>query len=161
MFSTQIMASFFVSANTPKSQSDFSRSMNLKRILFVASLLLVAGTTQAAVVVSGGLVAGPNAISTTDCALLASPVSVTLSTGNIGAYQCNALSANIVLAVASTSGKNKVFSVSSEGGAITAAEIRSSPTAADLELSAASSVGGGVTTEQAQSNNGGNTSVDR
>ena len=155
------MVPFWLALAPPISQSDFSRSMNLKKILFVSSLLIVSGSAQAAALSPGSLVAGANAISTSDCVLLASPVSVTLSTGNIGAYQCSALSANIGLAVASTSGKNKVFSISSAGGAITATEGRSSPTTSDLELAAASLAGGLVTTEQAQTTNVGGTSADR
>ena len=158
MFSTQGMVSSLLALAPPKSQSDFSRSMKLKKILFVSSLLIVSGSAQAAALSPGSLVAGANAISTSDCVLLASPVSITLSTGNIGAYQCSALSANIGLAIASTSGKNKVFSISSAGGAITATEGRSSPTTSDLELAASSSAGDAVQAQTSNTNNGGDTS---
>ena len=135
----------------------------MKIFLFVSSLLFVAGAAQADVIAisPGALAAGPNAISTTDCTLLASAVSITLSTGNIGAYNCNTTSSAIGMAVASTSGKNKVFSVSSEGGAITALEGRFVPGAAELQAAAAISAGVVQQAEQAQTSNGGNTEAIR
>ena len=127
--------------------------MRLKKILIVSSLLVVAGAAEAVVAVPG-LVSGANTVTTSACALLASDVSITLSTGNIGAYQCSTTTANIGLAVASTSGKNKIFSVSSAGGAITTTESRASPGTSDLDSAASSSTGETVTV-QSQTNNTG------
>ena len=127
--------------------------MRLKKILIVSSLLVVAGAAEAVVAVPG-LVSGANTVTTSACALLASDVSITLSTGNIGAYQCSTTTANIGLAVASTSGKNKIFSVSSAGGAITTTESRASPGTSDLDSAASSSTGETVTVQSQTNNNG-------
>ena len=127
--------------------------MRLKKILIVSSLLIVAGAAEAVVAVPG-LVSGANTVTTSACTLLASDVSITLSTGNIGAYQCSTTTANIGLAVASTSGKNKIFSVSSAGGAITTTVSIASPGTSDLDSAASSSTGETVTVQSQTNNNG-------
>ena len=125
----------------------------MKKILIACSLLVGVSAANAVAPSGGSLVAGANAVSTTDCALLASAVSITLSTGNVGAYQCSASTANIGLAVASTTGKNKIFSVGSSGGAITTTETRASPSLSELDSAASTSSGdavsGQTSTEQA------------
>ena len=133
----------------------------MKKILFVCSLLAAVGAAEAAVTSSGTLVAGANTVSATACTLLASDVSVTLSTGNIGAYQCSTNTANIGVAVASTAGKNNVYSLGSTGGAITITPTRASPVTTDLDSAASSSAGDTLTVQTQTTNTGGDTSAYR
>lgn len=98
----------------------------MKKILFVAALMMT-GAVHAA---GGNLAEGPNSVTDTNCTLLntGASVKITLSTGNVGAYDCNTTSASIGVAVASKTGKNKVFSVGSAGGSITENPLGAAPT---------------------------------
>ncbi len=112
----------------------------MKKILFASSLLALAGAVPSmASAATGGFAAGANAVDTTACALLSAPVSITLSTGNIGGYDCNTSAANIGVAVGSTSGKNKIFSIGSSGGALTTTTTSAAPGSSDA-VTAASAV---------------------
>jgi hypothetical protein len=106
----------------------------MKKILFASSLLVASGISTAGT----AFPAAGTAITATDCALLSADASVkiTLSTGNIGAYTCNATTASIGVAVASTTGKNKVFAVGSAGGAIITTTTTNAPVAGDVASAA-------------------------
>ena len=85
----------------------------MKKVLIAASLLAIGGAANASTITSGA------DITSTDCALLASTVKITMSTGNVGSYDCSATTANIGVAIGNTSGKFKVFSIGSNGGSLT------------------------------------------
>ncbi len=106
----------------------------MKKILFATSLMAVVGTSAAAT--GGTLNSGANDVSTSACTLLASAVKITLSNGNVGGYDCSATSANIGVAVASTTGKNKIFSIGSSGGALSTTTTASAPDAAGCQTQA-------------------------
>ena len=106
----------------------------MKKILFATSLLAVTGAVSAATLASGA-----NSVATTGCSLLASAVSITLSNGNVGGYICNSTTANIGVGVASTTGKNKVFSIGSSGGALVTTTTAAAPVATDAEAAASTS----------------------
>ena len=72
----------------------------MKKILFATSLLAVAATSDA-----GTMGSGANAVTSAACTLLASDVSITLSTGNVGGYTCDTVTADIGIAVGSTAGE--------------------------------------------------------
>ncbi|HEY6896836.1 MAG TPA: hypothetical protein VI279_06210 [Rhodocyclaceae bacterium] len=73
--------------------------------------------------------------SNTTCVLLnqTDSVRVNLSTGNIGAFDCNATSVSIGVGVANTTGKNKIYSASSSGGGVSEASQASTPAISDVE----------------------------
>ena len=106
----------------------------MKKILFATSLLAVTAAADAATMGSGA-----NAISSAACTLLSSAVSITLSTGNVGGYFCNTSTANIGVGVASSAGKNKVFSIGSSGGALVTTTTAAAPAATDAEAAASTS----------------------
>ncbi len=109
--------------------------MKMKKIILASSVVAAAGVSMHA----DATTIGTAPIAQAACALLNSDASVkiTLSTGNIGSYDCNTSTANIGVAVASTTGKNKVFSLSSSGGQITTGTTgTSAPTTADTEAAA-------------------------
>lgn len=87
----------------------------MKKIILASALVASAGMTYAA---GGALSAGSNSVTTSNCALLSGDVKITLSTGNVGYYDCNTTSSSIGLAVSNSSGKNKVYSLGSAGGKI-------------------------------------------
>ena len=100
----------------------------MKKMLITVFLSLMAVAASAAAV---ALSAGPNSVTTTTCSLLIDDVKVILSVGNVGAYECNASTANIGVAVGSTSsGSNKIFSLSSAAGS--QIEVNTSASAAVL-----------------------------
>lgn len=81
----------------------------------------------AGLLVSGLANAAPTTIATTaitpaECAALqaGASVKITLSSSNIGAYDCTATGAAIGVAVGNTAGKGITYSTGSGGGAITA-----------------------------------------
>jgi len=106
----------------------------MKKILFATSLLAVAGAVNA-----GTLNSGANPVTTSDCTLLSAAVSITLSNGNVGGYICNGTTANIGVGVGSTTGKNKVFSIGSSGGALVTTTLAAAPVATDAEAAASTS----------------------
>ena len=90
----------------------------MKKIL-LASILLAIGTSAFAASSPVALSAGSNTVATTGgCELLSAPVTATLSASNIGNVSCDDTTANIGVAVSNTSGKFKIYSLSSAGGAI-------------------------------------------
>ena len=105
----------------------------MKKIIFASSLLAISGVAAAA-----GTAISTAAITSGGCSLLSADASVkiTLSTGNIGAYDCNTTTASIGVAVGSTTGKNKVFAVGSAGGAITTTTTAAAPAAGDVASAA-------------------------
>ena len=107
----------------------------MKKILFASSLLALAASTAGAATMGSGA----NAVTTAACTLLSSAVSITLSTGNVGGYFCNTSTANIGVGVASSAGKNKVFSIGSSGGALTTTTTAAAPAATDAEAAASTS----------------------
>ena len=106
----------------------------MKKILFATSLLAVAATADA-----GTMGSGANAVTSAACTLLASDVSITLSNGNVGGYTCNTSTANIGVAVASTAGKNKIFSIGSSGGALLTTTTAAAPAATDADTASSTS----------------------
>ena len=106
----------------------------MKKILFATSLLAVAAAADAAT-----LATGANAVTSAACTLLASDVSITLSSGNVGGYTCNTSTANIGVAVASTAGKNKIFSIGSSGGALVTTTMSVAPQATDAAAASSTS----------------------
>ena len=109
----------------------------MKKILFATSLLAVAAAADAAT-----LATGANAVTSAACTLLASDVSITLSNGNVGGYTCNTSTANIGVAVASTAGKNKIFSIGSSGGALVTHTTNVAPIAELAEANSANAARG-------------------
>lgn len=103
----------------------------MKKVLIAASLLAVGGAASAAAITSG------SDIPTSSCALLASPVKIVMSTGNIGSYDCNTTTANIGVAMGNTSGKFKVFSVGSNGGALSTDNYTQTVTTTETDARAA------------------------
>jgi hypothetical protein len=83
----------------------------------VVGSFLVSGLAFAAAtaITSGGT------INATACPALTSDASVkiTLSTSNVGAYECQATGAAIGVAVGNSAGKGNVYSVGSGGGSVT------------------------------------------
>jgi hypothetical protein len=110
----------------------------MKKILFASSLLAASGIAAAAgaaisaTAVTGGA-SGACPVLTADAS-----VKITLSSGNVGYYDCNTTTASIGVAVASTTGKNKVFSVGSAGGSVTTTTTSSAPTTTDCAGAATS-----------------------
>ena len=110
----------------------------MKKIILASALAAAAITAHSA----GSLAAGSNAVVANtsggagNCELLSANVTITLSTSNIGYYDCNSTSASIGLAVGNTSGKNKVYSLGSAGGAITETTLSSAPTTSDMSTQA-------------------------
>lgn len=96
----------------------------MKKIL-IASLLIAAGSSAFAATTNKVLGAatspygGSTQITSGDCPLLSATVTVVLSTGNIGNVSCNDTTANIGVAVGNMSGKGKIYSIGSSGGAVT------------------------------------------
>jgi hypothetical protein len=80
-------------------------------------------------------------ISTTDCSLLQEGVTINSSIANIGTVDCDTTTANIGVAVANISGKNKVFSAGSVGGGVTADDLTAVPTQTDTNTAAAARSG--------------------
>lgn len=109
----------------------------MKKIL-IASLLIAAGSSAFAATTNKVLAAGANSVATADCPLLSAAVTVTLSTGNIGNVSCDDATANIGVAVGNTSGKGKIFSLGSSGGAVTVFDTTGgvAPTAAQVKTQA-------------------------
>ncbi len=97
----------------------------MKKIILVSSLVAVSGMVNAA---GGNLTGGGNDVTTSNCALLSAAVKVTLSTANVGAYDCNTTSSSIGLAVSNSSGKLKAYSIGSAGGAITTTDLTAAAT---------------------------------
>jgi hypothetical protein len=64
--------------------------------------------------------------------MLTADVKITLSTANIGNVSCDDATASLGVAVANTSGKNKVYSVGSAGGGLTETTTTATPSASDL-----------------------------
>ncbi|MBL0075834.1 MAG: hypothetical protein IPP41_07830 [Rhodocyclaceae bacterium] len=104
----------------------------MKKVLFAASLLAVGGMAHAA---AADITSGAD-ITTGSCTLLASPVKIVMSTGNIGSYDCVATTANIGVAIGNTSGKFKVFSIGSNGGALTTDTYASTVTTTQTQSAA-------------------------
>jgi hypothetical protein len=102
----------------------------MKKIIIAASLLAIGGSANAAAITSGA------DIDSTACPLLASSVKIVMSTGNIGAFACNTTTANIGVAMGNTSGKFKVFSVGSNGGALETATYSATVTTANAQTEA-------------------------
>ena len=109
----------------------------MKKILFATSLLAVAATSDA-----GTMGSGANAVTSAACTLLASDVSITLSTGNVGGYTCDTVTADIGIAVGSTAGKNKIFSIGSSGGALVTHTTNVAPIAELAEANSANAARG-------------------
>ncbi len=105
----------------------------MKKIILASALAAAAVTAHSA----GTLGAGANPVGTStgagNCELLSSAVTVTLSTANVGYYDCNSTSASIGIAVGNSSGKNKVYSLGSAGGAITETTLSSAPTTSSVQ----------------------------
>ena len=107
----------------------------MKKIILASALAAAAITAHSA----GTLGAGSNAVTADTaggagkCELLSANVTVTLSTANVGYYDCNSTSASIGLAVGNTSAKNKVYSLGSAGGAITETTLSSAPTTSSVQ----------------------------
>ena len=107
----------------------------MKKIILASALAAAALTAHSA----GTLGAGANSVGANtsggagNCELLSSAVSVTLSTSNVGYYDCNSTSASIGLAVGNTSGKNKVYSLGSAGGRIDEATLSAAPTTSSVQ----------------------------
>ena len=109
----------------------------MKKILFATSLLAAAGMAHAAAYGANAVTSG-TAITVADCGLLNTDASVkiTLSTGNVAAYDCNSSTANIGVAVGNQTGKNKVFAIGSNGGSVTTYTTSSAPQAGDVSSAA-------------------------
>lgn len=112
----------------------------MKKIL-IASLILAAATPAFAAKVknltTSNTASSQTAVSTTECTLLSSDVKINSSVANIGTVDCDTTSASIGVAVANTSGKNKVFSAGSAGGGITTTDLTATPTTGDTDTAAA------------------------
>lgn len=108
--------------------------MKMKKIILASSMVASVG----AVGVAHATTIATTPVTPTECALLEANASVkiTLSTGNIGSYDCNTSTANIGVAVANTSGKNKVFSLGSAGGQILTTTTASAPSTTNTENAA-------------------------
>ena len=107
----------------------------MKKIILASALAAAAITAHSA----GSLTAGSNTVTTTaatGCELITASVTITLSTSNIGYYDCNSSAASIGLAVGNTSGKNKVYSLGSAGGAITETTLSAAPTTSNAQTQA-------------------------
>jgi opacity protein-like surface antigen len=110
----------------------------MKKIILASALAAVAITAHSA----GSLTAGSNSVAantsggTGNCELLSANVTITLSTSNIGYYDCNSTSASIGLGIGNTSGKNKVYSLGSAGGAITETTLSAVPTTTNAQTQA-------------------------
>ena len=103
----------------------------MKKIL-IASLMVAMGSAAYAANEDTALVAGANPIAVAGCSLLQNAVSINISAANIGNVDCDTTTANIGVAVANTSGKGKIFSIGSNGGAlITTDSAAPVPTAAE------------------------------
>lgn len=112
----------------------------MKKVLIASLLVALSGSVFAA---SSGkaLVAGANTVTSgagSNCELLSADVTVTLSTGNIGQVSCDDTTANIGVAVGNTSGKGKIFSIGSSGGAVTTTNTAGgvAPTTTDMSSQA-------------------------
>lgn len=114
--------------------SNYFWIIKVKRLL-LGTILIALGFTNSAIAAVGASDFGATAIAQTECPLLTSDASVkiTLSTGNIGSYMCDTSSVNIGVAVGNTSGKNKIFSIGSAGGSVSAISTRAAPTNADTQ----------------------------
>lgn len=116
----------------------------MKKIL-IASLIVFAATPAFAAKVknltSSTTASSQTAVSTTECTLLQEGVTINSSIANIGTVDCDTTTANIGVAVANTSGKNKVFSAGSAGGGITTDQLDAVPTTGDTDTAAAARSG--------------------
>ena len=116
----------------------------MKKIILATAAIasigsMVSGTAAAAAVsLTPGGVTSVTSGSSGTCPLLAENITVKISTSNIGAFECNTTSANIGVAVASTVGKNKVYSLGSAGGKITETTTSTTPVQNDVNTAAVS-----------------------
>lgn len=110
----------------------------MKKILLATSLAALAAGPALA---QTAFTTGPGVSTVTggtggNCPLLQATVTVNLSNGNIGAYDCNTNTASIGVGVASTTGKNKVYSLGSAGGGMTETTLSAAPTTSDAGTAA-------------------------
>ena len=112
----------------------------MKKILLASSLAALSSLPAGHALAASQFSTGPavTAIASSACTLLANDVNVNLSNGNIGSYDCNTTTASIGVAVASTTGKNNVYSLGSAGGGIGITTLSSAPTTGDTDTQATS-----------------------
>jgi hypothetical protein len=117
----------------------------MKKIILASTLIATGIAMHSVAYANGGSLAGATANSVgtgtgnNNCELLNAAIKVSLSQGNLGYYDCNTTTASVGVAVASTTGRNMVYSLGSAGGAITTATTSSAPSTTNCQTAATTS----------------------
>ena len=110
----------------------------MKKILIASLSAALAGPVFAGNFTAGGTTGAATTLTSTQCTLLSTDgARVNLSAGNLGSYDCNATSASIGVAIANTTGKFNIYSMSSAGGGVTTTTNGSAPTTSETDTQAA------------------------